>query len=62
MQGVEYSFDCPYCGEPGEVTIEPTDEPGEQSYVEDCGVCCRPWAIRVRVDADGEVSVNVDRA
>lgn len=55
-------MECPYCGEPAELEVEATDEPGEQTFVEDCGVCCRPWAVRVFVGADGEVSVSVDRS
>jgi hypothetical protein len=30
--------------------------------VEDCGVCCRPWAVRVRGNSDGELVVTVERA
>ena len=25
---------------------------GDQEYVEDCPVCCRPHVLRVRVEAD----------
>lgn len=41
---------CPYCGEPIELLLD--GSAGDQSYVEDCPVCCRP--INVRVDVDGE--------
>lgn len=49
---------CPYCGE--EVQI-PVDQGigGVQEYVEDCQVCCRPWSVRVTVDAEGRPSVTV---
>jgi hypothetical protein len=59
---LDASFLCPYCGEPGSLEIDPGDEPGDQVYVEDCGVCCRPWSVRVHTDAEGEVEVTVDRA
>jgi hypothetical protein len=59
---VDFTLTCPYCGEPGELDIDAADEPGEQVFVEDCWVCCRPWSVRVRTDADGEVSVSVDRS
>jgi hypothetical protein len=37
---------CPYCGE--RVTVQ-ADAVGvaEETYVEDCPVCCRPWTVRV---------------
>ena len=38
---------CPYCGEPSEILVDPASGV-DQSYVEDCPVCCRPWEIRVR--------------
>lgn len=54
-------IECPYCGEPAELDVEPSDG-AEQEFVEDCGVCCRPWAVRVVTDAEGETTVTVDRA
>ena len=30
-----------------------------QEYVEDCEVCCRPWLVRVQLDAEGNASVSV---
>lgn len=50
---------CPYCGEPGELVVEPGDQ--VQEYVEDCAVCCRPWQVRVRVDARGGIEVELRR-
>lgn len=35
--------DCPYCGEPIELVIDPSME--SQEYIEDCFVCCRPIII-----------------
>ena len=54
---------CPYCGEPGEVeaNFDP-DATGDQVFVQDCTVCCRPWTVTVRVDADGQVSYDVSRS
>ncbi len=48
---------CPYCGESSEVLVDPVGG-SEQSYVEDCAVCCRPMEIRVRI-TDGFPSVEV---
>ncbi len=45
------SLSCPYCGESVDVVI---DEGGgsQQSYIEDCPVCCRPWQVEVAYDAE----------
>lgn len=48
---------CPYCGEPSELLVDPGGG-ADQSYVEDCEVCCRPWNVRVRW-ADGVAQVEV---
>jgi hypothetical protein len=54
--------ECPYCGEPGEVADDyDPSEPGEQVFVQDCAVCCRPWTVTVHVAADGDVTVDVTR-
>ena len=52
---------CPYCFEPVEFWVDPGVE---GQYVEDCEVCCNPWAVRVSRDHEtGELStVDVDRA
>jgi hypothetical protein len=43
---------CPHCWETIEVVVDLSER--EQSYVEDCSVCCRPIAITVTA-ADGEI-------
>ena len=48
---------CPYCGESFESSVDLSG--GDQDYVEDCAVCCRPINVRVRVDARDEL-VSVD--
>lgn len=42
---------CPYCWEWLETSVDPTLP--EQSYVEDCQVCCQPMIIDVHFDQDG---------
>jgi O-acetyl-ADP-ribose deacetylase (regulator of RNase III) len=54
---MHHQIECPYCGEPTEVT---PDEQGGDS-VEDCVVCCRPIDLSVTIDADGVPSVRVRR-
>ena len=53
MQGelASESLQCPYCWERIEVLVDPSVP--EQSYVEDCQVCCRPILIHVRCEPDG---------
>lgn len=50
---------CPYCGEEVDVAV---DEMGvsEESYVEDCPVCCRPWQVHVVRDGP-DVAVYLSR-
>jgi len=48
---------CPYCGEPVELLVDVSA--GDQAYIEDCAVCCRPIAVTVRVDEDGGFDVDV---
>jgi hypothetical protein len=50
---------CPYCGATNEIAID-AGSGAAQDYVEDCQVCCRPWRVRVRYDADGGAEISVD--
>ncbi|MDX8395174.1 MAG: CPXCG motif-containing cysteine-rich protein [Mariprofundaceae bacterium] len=59
METLEYiTVLCPYCGESNEVTIERTDE--EQSYNEDCQVCCCSMQLDVTGLGD-EMDVTIRR-
>ena len=49
---------CPYCGESSEMLVDLAGG-AVQEYVQDCEVCCRPWLVRVQVDAEGYSSVSV---
>lgn len=53
---IETSISCPYCGESISVLID--NSLPEQTYVEDCQVCCRPIELSVIVDMEGEVIVS----
>lgn len=48
---------CPYCGEVITILVD-VAEGEEQHYIEDCQVCCRPIALTVALDAEGEPIVN----
>ena len=41
-------YDCPYCGESGEAVIDLSG--GDQTYIEDCAVCCRPIVFILQTD------------
>jgi hypothetical protein len=52
---------CPFCGEPEELYV---DQGGgeQQTYIEDCAVCCRPRVVHVEPGDDpGEVRVWLER-
>ncbi len=50
---------CPYCGEVVELVIDPATV---GTFIQDCDVCCNPWAVTVERDADGDPFVTVERA
>ncbi len=52
----EKRISCPYCGET--ITIFIDDSIPEQTYIEDCQVCCRPIVMHATVDFDGDVMVD----
>ena len=43
-------YDCPYCGERIETTLDLSG--GDQDYIEDCQVCCRPVHFVLQVHGD----------
>lgn len=45
--------DCPYCGESSLLAIDLSVS--EQSYIEDCQVCCRPMSVSVRIEGPGQL-------
>jgi hypothetical protein len=49
--------DCLSCGEPFTLSVD-TSGGRDQSYVEDCPVCCRPMEIRVRCREGDVISVE----
>jgi len=46
----EHPITCPYCGEDFELLLEYTQV--DQTYIEDCYICCRPIQITVQIDND----------
>ena len=56
MLVAEHFFSCPYCGETISMVFDLSIP--EQSYIEDCEVCCNP--IRVHYATDGETITVFD--
>ena len=56
----EFALSCPACNAPISVLID--GSAGDQSYVEDCEVCCRPLVISFIVTEEGIESVRADSA
>lgn len=48
-----YQATCPWCGEPMEWVLDPSNT---EAYVEDCYVCCRPCLIHPEFAPDGQIS------
>ena len=60
MQTAGASFNCGYCGEPNATFVD-MSQGSEQSYIEDCQVCCRPNVLRVTADpASQTVSISAE--
>jgi hypothetical protein len=49
---------CPSCGEPFALDVDTTGGE-EQSYFEDCPVCCRPMEVFVRSRPGEILSISV---
>ena len=49
----ELMIDCPYCGESYTTLVDASA--GDQDYIEDCEVCCRPIEIHLEITVDGLV-------
>ena len=43
-------YDCPYCGERVDAQLDLSG--GDQSYIEDCPVCCRPICFTLQIHDD----------
>lgn len=49
----ERSVNCPYCGESFTATIDCSA--GDQQYIEDCYICCRPIIFNIEIDMEGNL-------
>jgi hypothetical protein len=56
----EHRIHCPFCAEA--ITILLDTSAGDQSYVEDCQVCCQPMQISFELRGDELHSLQVECA
>jgi hypothetical protein len=60
MYEIEHAFHCPYCLAPITMLLDPSV--GEQTYVEDCEVCCSPIEVSYTVEEEQIVRFQAERA
>ncbi|MEL6303102.1 MAG: CPXCG motif-containing cysteine-rich protein [Pseudomonadota bacterium] len=56
----ECTASCPFCGEVIDLFVDTSA--GDQQYIEDCFVCCRPIQISVTVDGDEVMSLHAEQS
>ena len=56
---IETEFSCPYCGASIEALIDTSA--GNQRYIEDCTVCCRPIECVLHVYGEDDYLLEVKR-
>ncbi len=54
----EHQIHCPFCGE--SLTVQLDLSAGDQTYIEDCQVCCQPIALSFQADGDQLLAVQVN--
>lgn len=57
---IDRRIHCPYCAEAMEIVLDLSA--GDQSYVEDCQVCCQPMQVSFETDQGELLALSVDRA
>ena len=51
-------YTCAYCGEPNTTFVD-LSAGGQQSYVEDCQVCCQPNVLYIEIDEQSlDIEIN----
>jgi hypothetical protein len=51
-------WECAVCGSANETAIDP-ELGSPQKFTDDCRICCHPNLLRIRVDAEGDLLVDV---
>lgn len=55
---IEHFFICPYCWQSISMILDLSVD--EQTYIEDCEVCCRPIKIRYKAEMEELKSFEAD--
>ena len=58
MDQEEYAFVCPHCWENISVMLDLSID--EQSFIEDCEVCCRPIRIHYEVEEGAAAAFSAE--
>ncbi|HVK60203.1 MAG TPA: CPXCG motif-containing cysteine-rich protein [Bdellovibrionales bacterium] len=58
---IEQKFRCPYCHERISMLLD-LSEDGDQTYIEDCEVCCKPIQLMYEVQNRELVFFEVESA
>ncbi len=56
----ENPYDCAFCGEENSVFVDASGARVQQ-FTEDCTVCCRPNLIKITIERDDSVWIDVER-
>ena len=57
---IEHEFTCPFCG--ADISMLLDLSVNEQTYVEDCEVCCRPILVRFQARGGRLVGFSAEPA
>ena len=55
---LEHHFQCPYCWQDISMLLDPSAR--NQTYIEDCEVCCNPIQLRVVFQNEELIDFEVD--
>jgi len=56
----ECTIKCPYCGESMSIVLDLSA--GEQTYIEDCQICCQPMQIGFELSDAELLDLRVERS
>ncbi|MGV8946056.1 MAG: CPXCG motif-containing cysteine-rich protein [Lutibacter sp.] len=56
----EHFFQCPYCWEEISILLDPSV--ANQTYIEDCEVCCNPLEFTVKFEDEQLINFTVQQA
>lgn len=57
LMQVSETFQCPFCGQRTSLSVDTSV--GDQEFVTDCEVCCRPVQVRIQCEPGEVLSVKV---